>query len=236
MLVAIVTGIVIMLALFAILEFSTRQASRAGDVLQATQQGRGTLTRIIDELRSSCVSVGATPVLKCSTASVLWFENAFSESAIIPKTSAFQHKLFLAENEKGGTLWDWTYPATGGTEPPFTYTGSTPKQVVLSEDVSHAKTASGESIPIFQYYKYSTTPGAVEANKSVSTLTAMTPPAGEGFTAEEAKKVASVLVSFRAAPSDNSSAVGRDADFSGQATFAFSTPAAEATISSGPCQ
>jgi len=228
-LVAMVTGLVLMLALFAILDFSTRQASRAANVTQATQLGRIAMTRLIDELRSTCQSPEEAPVLKESNASELYFENAQSKEAVIPQESAFRHRIFLNEKEKGGALWDYTWNASGGAWPEFTYAAfnTTPSsKLLLGQNVTHTG-----STPLFTYYKYATTAGSIETNKPVSTLTAMSPPT-EGFTAEEAKTVASVLVSFRTASVDGT----RTVDLAGQATFSFSAPVAEATIKGGPCQ
>ena len=56
-LVALTTGTVLMLALFAILDFSTTQTSRTTDLVQATQLGRNARSHIIDELRSACVEL-----------------------------------------------------------------------------------------------------------------------------------------------------------------------------------
>jgi Tfp pilus assembly protein PilW len=242
-LVALTTGTVLMLALFAILDFSTTQTSRTTDLVQATQLGRNAMSHIIDELRSACLATEGTPIGSGSTGSTLIFENAFSESPVIPKESAYERRIVWSSTEKNGTLVESTWNATGGSWPSFTFpaTSSTPNStVLLAEDVSQAKVgASGaeETLPIFKYYKYSTTPGAVETNKSLSTLTAVSPPSETtGFTATEAAQIAAVQVNFRAAPVDNSSALGRRADVSGQVTFAFSAPNAESTITDGPCQ
>ncbi len=235
-LVAMVTGIVVMLALFAILDFSTRQASRTTDVTQATQLGRTAMTHLIDELHSTCQSPSEAPILEKSTPSELWFENAASEAAVIG--SAFRHRIYWVEKENGGSLWEATWNSSGEW-PAFTYAArtTTPNTtVLLGQNITHyIKSGTSEEVPFFQYYKYATTAGAIETNKPVSTLELTTPPS-EGFTAGEAEKIASVLISFRAGPVDGKSELGRTADIASQATFSFSAPVAEATIKDGPCQ
>jgi type II secretory pathway pseudopilin PulG len=238
-LVAMVSGLAVMLALFAILEFSTRQASRATDITQATQLGRSAMTHLIDELHSTCQVPKQAPILEKSKPSELWFENTVSEAAVIE--SAARHRIYWVEKEKGGSLWEATWNSTGGVAGEFTFpsTATTPSTtVLLGQNISHyMKTVSGktEEVPFFQYYKYATTAGAIEAGKPVSTLELTTPPS-EGLTAVEAKEVASVLVSFRSGPVDGKSELGRTVDLASQATFSFSAPVAEATIKDGPCQ
>jgi type II secretory pathway pseudopilin PulG len=238
-LVAMVVGIVVMLALFAILEFSTRQASRATDVTQATQLGRVAMTHIIDELHSTCQVAKEAPVLEESKPSELWFENAVSEAAVIE--SAARHRVYWVEKEKGGALWEATWNSSGGAPGEFTFPSraATPATtVLLGQNITHyIKTSGGKSeeVPFFQYYKYATTAGTIEPSKPVSTLELTTPPS-KGFTTVEANEVASVLVSFRAGPVDGKSELGRTVDVASQATFSFSAPVAEATIKDGPCQ
>src|ERR1700690_1588251 len=76
-LVAMVTGIIVTGALFAILEVSTRQAARVSEVAQATQVGRTAMTHVVDELHSACLSNGFTPVKPVTTATKLVFVNAY---------------------------------------------------------------------------------------------------------------------------------------------------------------
>ncbi len=249
-LVAMVTGLAVMLALFAILDFSVKQTRRSGDVVLATQQGSGTLTKLLDELHSTCPAPGVTPVLEESTPSELWFDNVFGEGTEPAKTAAFKHRIFWSESEKGGTLWDWVYEANGGSWPSYTYatspaTGTTllgAGKQVLGEYVTHSETESGtkEQVPFFQYYKYATKPGSIETGKAVTTLTPITFSSSteklKEVSSTAAKEVAAVVVTFRTSPYDKETKLGQAADFSGQATFAFSTPAAESTVTDGPCQ
>ena len=117
---AILTGIVVTAALFAILEVSLHQSARAADVVQASQLGRATMTHMVDELRSSCLSTEFAPIQEKSSNTELYFRNSYSEKAI--PTSASEHKIVW--NEATGALTDYTYPSSGGSYPSFTYSST----------------------------------------------------------------------------------------------------------------
>jgi Tfp pilus assembly protein PilW len=235
MLVAIVTGLVVMLALFAVLQVSTRQSARINDVAQATQLGRTAMTKIVDELHSACLAPGFTPILEKSDATHLRFINAYSEEAVIPK--AYKHNIeWLKEGAKEtGTLTDYSYPSNGGNWPNFTFSAvaSPSGGVLIASGVKQTK-----ATPIFQYYNY-VTESNEGAEAGVSTLN--TEPLKTPLTEESAGTAASVLVSFNAAPSENTKPLGAsgehtNVDLSSQVTFAFSAPVSNSEGADVPCK
>ena len=235
-LVAILTGVIVTGALFAILEVSLHQSSRIVDVAQATQLGRTAMTKMVEELHSACISPGFQPIQEKSSETELIFRNARSNKSIIPTASesasegAYEHKIKL----EGTKLVDWAYPSTGGSYPEFTYskTASPVKGTRLGENITQSE-SGGKKIPIFQYYNYAT-----ESHSSSTTpfgtinTEALTVP----LTAALAAEAASVLISFRTAPASNNSALNRSVDLSNQVTLAFSAPNSEATIDAAPCE
>jgi hypothetical protein len=244
-LVAIVTGIVVTGALFAILEVSLHQTARAGDVVQASQFGRSTMTRMVDELRSACLAPEFAPVQASSTPSQLVFRNTYSEKAV--PTSATEHKIVWNEKagkgtlptEKANALVDFAFPSNGGTWPEFTYskTESPSGGTLIGENITQPENAKKELLPIFQYYKYATAAGAVESGVPVGTLTPIKLEAGKELGTVVAPEVAAVLISIRAgAVSSVYKTHGSVADFSNQVTLAFSAPNPEAKIEDGPCE
>jgi Tfp pilus assembly protein PilV len=246
-LVAMVTGVIITGALFAILEVSVHQSSRLSDYAQATQLSRTTMTHIVDELHSACLSPNATPIITGSNESKLIFETGYSEKTEVPSaatatTGARKDEIIWDETKK--TLTDYTYLSTGGSWPSYTYSASaTPVggvrigEKITRSEVENAKKEK-EKVPIFKYYAYATTPStsAVAPSSTLNETTLAGAATVPGLTSTEAEKVASVLISFRTAPNSGSEKLGRAADLSTQVTLAFSAPSSEATIVAAPCE
>ncbi len=240
-LVAMVTGLIITGALFAILEVSLHQSARLSDVAQATQLGRTAMTRVVDELHSACLSSGFTPIQEKSTESKLIFVDAYSKEAEIP--SARKDEIVWEKEgvKESGTLTDYTYPSVGGTSPEFKWSEkrSPEKGVRIGEHIFKAELeANGkkETPPIFRYYAYTTKPSTSPTAPS-STLNEETlAGAKTGLTSAEAATVASVVISFKAAPSDGRTELGRGASLTNQMTFAFEAPSSEAPIEAAPCE
>jgi type II secretory pathway pseudopilin PulG len=231
-LVAMLTGIVVTGALFAILEVSLRQTARLTDAVQVNQLGRGTMTRVIDELRSSCLSPGFAPIQSKSTPETLYFVTAFSSSAVISKTEAFEHKI--AWSKAGQTLTDTTYPSTSGEWPKFEFSlASALSSTRIGERITKGE-LGGKETPIFRYYKYAHTPtSGTEAAESTLTEIPLTAGTELGTAAAE---VASVNVAFKTSPIDKTVFQGHvPVEFSNQTTLAFSSPASESTVEDKPC-
>jgi Tfp pilus assembly protein PilW len=239
-LVAISTGIVIVFALFAILEFSVGQSSRINDVATATQLGRVAMNRIVDELHSVCLSQNFAPVEAESTENSLIFVNGYSEGAEIPSvgTSATGVRKDKIEwNSSTGLLTDYVYYATGESNGNYTFseTASPATGVRIGEHVTQLS-ENGKQVPIFRYYAYGTTP-ATSTTAAASELNETTLIGkGESLSKAAAESVASVAVSFNMAPSDGKETQGRPAPLTSQAIFGFEAPSNETTTKTGPCQ
>jgi Tfp pilus assembly protein PilW len=231
-LVAMVSGIIVMGALFAILQISLRQTSSITDKVQADQLGRTAMTRLIDELHSACIAPGFTPIQAESSETELRFVDAFSEEAVIPR--AVEHRVVW--NEVQQTLRDFERPSSGEW-PKFTFPGpATPSAGTL---VATNVTKTSGSTPIFQYSKYATKSSGTSESESelaAGTLTPIPVKPGEGLTESTAKEAASVLVTFTTAPTDNYTARSRSVPFSNRVTLALGSPSSESTIKDGPCQ
>lgn len=246
-LVALITGLIVTMALFSVLEFSMNQTTRISDITQANQLGRTTMTHIVDELHSACLSAGFSPIQESSTESKLVFVTGYSAEAEVPSVASEKGGVHKEEIElKEGKLWDTSYPGTG-TEIKGNYTWGSPTRTLIGENISQSVEPSGkkEAIPIFKYFEYAKTPstGATVASSTLEEANSLTK-AGAVIGAVGAENAASVLISFNTATRDKNVLLGgnakvssdRSADLSSQVTFAFSAPSSEATIKAGPCE
>jgi prepilin-type N-terminal cleavage/methylation domain-containing protein len=254
LLVSMLVAFVVTGALFAILEVSLHQTALITDKVQANQMGRTAMTRIIDELHSSCIAPGFTPIQEGSTESQLIFKNAYSSEAVIlnakessaknPGTGVFEHQIVW--NSSADTLTDFVYKSESGEGetakfPELDYSTTThealhaspAKGIRLASNVTQSE-ENGKPLPIFAYERYSlSTTGSGSTTASVSTLT---PIASTSLKLAEAEETASVLVRFRQAPFDGKTARDRAVDLSNQVTLAFSAPDAETPIHDSPCE
>jgi Tfp pilus assembly protein PilW len=238
-LVAMVTGIIVSLALFAILDFSTKQAARVSESAQATQIGRTAMTHVVDELHSACLSAAFVPVKAGSNASKLVFVNGYFPAVIKEKTEPeykFVRKDTIEFVPAKGQLTDATALASGEVEASGEYPWKPATTLVLAEHISHAET-SGKEEPIFSYEKYNTA-SATGAFEAATTLKPMTVAEVEAKPAE----VAAVRVSFRTSAYHKevklttAAEKGISADQTTLNTFALGAPNSEATITAGPCE
>jgi len=224
-LVAMVAGIIVTGALFAILEISLKQNSRITDRVQAQQLGDTAMTRIIDPLRSGCLSREATPVQEKSTPSKLIFTTAFSEATAPATSEVFKYTITYEANK----LKVKTQKATGGSWPTYTTWEEPGTTTTIAENVYMV----GKRTAPFTYYKYGT---EAETSGTETGVTALKEMAVTELSKEEAKKVAGVGVEFEARPVSNDARLNRGAQFSDNVTFAFASPDSEGTITAAPCE
>jgi hypothetical protein len=219
-LVAIISATVVTGALFAILIVSLHQTSRISGRVQATELGRPTMTRLVDELHSACISKEFVPIQEKSGPNELIFISGVGEEAVLKK--AYLHKIVYSKSE--GTLVETTTPSSGGEWPNFEYKG-TPTTTRIGQYISE----SGGK-PIFQYYKYAETSTSTNA---VSTLYSKALPTPLGET--EAKEAAAVDIAFTAGAYEGTQ-YKPSIELTDQATLAFTAPSAETPIVQKPCE
>jgi Tfp pilus assembly protein PilW len=236
-LVAMLSAFVVVGALYAILIVAIDQTAQITDTVQATQTGRTTMTKLVDELHSACISSGFKPIQEgfeksSHEESKLVFVNAYSPNAEI--TTAYKHEIVW--QKKTGLLTEKTYTSSGGSWPTFTFP-STNTETRLGEGISESE-KEGKTLPMFQYYKYSKKSTSISSEESLNTLTKMgfEETGKEALTAAEAGEASAVEITFKQVPVDKRTTENRTVDLNSLVTLSFSVPNAETPIEAKPCE
>jgi hypothetical protein len=239
-LVAMISAIVITGALFAILIVSLHQTARISGRVQATQLGRTTMTRMVDELHSACIAKEFTPIQAKSSETTLIFISGVGTLAVLGK--AYERKISYSSTE--GTLVEKTWADTGGEWPNFTFpniesaTPTTTRRI--GEYISQSE-SGGKKLPIFQYYSYapssSSTNPETKLSTAVTTLntTPLEDEAPAGLEKTNAEKAAAVQITYTSGASEGKQ-YKPSIEVSDQVTLAFTAPSAETPIVAKPCE
>jgi type II secretory pathway pseudopilin PulG len=245
LLVAMLCSIVVVIALYTIVNFTLNQEVRTNEIVQVDQVGRTAMSSIVEKLHSSCT--GAAPIQKPSiepTSPLLksgplsmWFISAYGNtgSGNASLSEVTEHEILWTLNEtsntskKLGTLTDYAFKSEGES-PAWTFPSPTTanaakspnKVTILAKDVIPNEI---NSVPtIFQYYKYEN--GALVTDKLA--------------TAEEVEHVAKVAIGFSQAStgglgstSGGDTRTGRPVSFSDSVVLRLDPTETE---SEGPCE
>lgn len=160
LLVTMLAGMVVLSALFTILDVTMRNTSRTFTKVDATGRARTVLEHIENELHSACLTTGETPIqggadnTQDSDANDLVFLSQYGTAA---SPTPVEHKI--AYNATTGTLTEYTYALSSGTTPSnwvFSSTPQTANGTVLLTNVTQATVPSSPTtkIPVFQYFAY----------------------------------------------------------------------------------
>ncbi len=149
LLVAILAGIVVLIALFNLQIVTLHQTTRVFTKVDATQHARVAIEDLENELHSACITDNVTPIQAGSTGSTLLFVSQEGNGTTL---TPVEHQI--AFNSSTQTLTDTTYAETGQTTnssgvPVYTFSGTPSTTRTLLTNVQQ----SG-STPVFQYYAY----------------------------------------------------------------------------------
>ena len=159
LLVAMMAGLVIVFAAFALVDLSVTQASRVSDRVAATGASQSAMAHLDRELNSGCLTGDVSPIQGSTAAGIspavnsdandLVFVTGIGDGATGTPT---EHVVSF----KNGALTDTWYANTGGSPPDaqdastWTFSANKAGSIVL---LNHVANQSG--IPMFQYYSYS---------------------------------------------------------------------------------
>jgi Tfp pilus assembly protein PilV len=219
MLVAMVSGMVVILATLSVLDISISQSSRISERVDADQRGRVALEKLMLELHSSCIAFASNPVEPGSTDTNIKFVSQSGNEAYF--TSVTKHEVSL--NTVTHQLTDASYASTNtaaelGTNWNFP-AAPTSTQPLLTG--AFQTVTEGLTIPVFRYYKYE--------GGNISNTPETTP-----VSAADAKATAEVTVNFTIAPSSERTSADRKVELTNTAVLRYDP--ASATGSNKPCE
>jgi Tfp pilus assembly protein PilW len=149
LLVAILAGMIVIIALFNLQIVTLHQTSRVFTKVDATQHARVAIEDLENELHSACIVDNVTPIQSGSSATSLQFVSQEGNGATL---TPVEHVISYSSSAQ--TLTDATYAETGETtnaqgQPVYTFASTASTSRVLLANVSQSGTT-----PIFQYFEY----------------------------------------------------------------------------------
>jgi prepilin-type N-terminal cleavage/methylation domain-containing protein len=257
LLVAMLMALVVSLAAFSILQFTTDDVSRITSRAHVNQTGRVALEKIMLQLHSACVSVNVNPIqLGSSETKIKFISETSSLNSSNEPTSSFatvkKHELLYTppSGKVAGTLTEKTWKSTGTNSSNGEYNfneAETPTTKLLLTGIVET-TKEGKEAPIFQYFRYYNSTDAKiklgEAKLGEIDPTPMTNLEMETVTTEgkvkttDAEKVAKVNVGFTLTPETQESIIakgGQPVALEDSAVLRFTPASEEAGNTNQPC-
>lgn len=215
LLVATSAGIVVMATLSMLIIVVLRGSARVAARVDATQQGRIAVTKIVEQLHSACLAPKAAPVLEGSSGTTLKFIHAVGSQGKAVAPIPTRTKITYSN----GTLKQYDEAGTG-TYPNTTY--ASPTEKTLATKVAPI----APSTSIFTYF------GSVTG----STVTELVP-GTNGLTSTQAGGVVEVRVGLSASPGttpvkDN----GAAASIKDSVVLRLTAPSYNEKATAPPCQ
>jgi hypothetical protein len=149
LLVTILCGVVVIMALFTIMDTTLDQGTRIFTRLDASQTARSKLEQLENLLHSACVSSEAEPILSNSTPDQLAFISAYGNAATVtpweyvytfnPSTHNITWSKYAETSETQGNPDTWTFSTTA-----------------TSSGTLIGNVYQNGSAPVFEYFDYST--------------------------------------------------------------------------------
>jgi hypothetical protein len=236
LLVVMLSGMVIVMATFGLIDVTIHQTTRSMDRVQATQNARTGMEELVQELNSGCLVAGVSPVQAASAAGItpavntdardLVFVTALGSGAT---ATPVEHVVSL----NNGTLTDASYASTGGSGP----TAYSPSTWTFSATPSTSRALGNVQSVTFKYYSYSNPLNSVQNSLSgtpvalQTPLNATWPPTAGIYNA--AGSVAQVDIAWQVGPSDGSTDPLRLVTMNDSVVFRLTPPTS--TGSNFPC-
>lgn len=186
--------------------------NRVSARVNATQQSRLALTRVVDQLHSACIAPKVPPIRRYSSGTELQFVRA-TGSEVVP--TPVLTKIALKE----GALVQNDYAWKSGTAPFWTFEEATPIRTSTLYD--RISPVAGK--PIFSYYGYAS--GAISPTPLATPLSEL-----------DASRTIYVTVLFMALPRRHSGEDATPARIQGSASLRLTASSYNPNAPSLPCQ
>ncbi|HEY1778801.1 MAG TPA: prepilin-type N-terminal cleavage/methylation domain-containing protein [Solirubrobacteraceae bacterium] len=238
-LVAMVAGLIVSAAMGAIVVTSVHLGATTTDRVDANQQGRIALEKIVQQLDSACVANTAAPIISngatgpvgnpaLSDGTHIWFYTAVAPGQTVTDTATLNPSL-VEIYLSNGSLKETAYPWAGGTAPApantnpwyFSWTTNVTSYTLLPNVAQVGSTA-----PIFQYYGYTSPVG------TLSTTPYSTSPS---LGATNASTTAQVSINFLALPTDDFNALNRGVQLTDSVVLRLTPASSQANAANAPC-
>jgi prepilin-type N-terminal cleavage/methylation domain-containing protein len=233
-LVATVLGLIVSLAAFTMLEFTTRDVANTSARMHANQVGRLALEKIMLQLHSACVAKGANVIEPPSTPVALRFISETSplrpatEEPTSELASVRLHEIIYkaASGSTEGTLVEKSWPSYGS---PPSYSFNSEKEKPFERTLLKGVKQTGV-VPVFQYYRYY---NSTDTEPKLGQLYSKSVPPEK--TAAEAEQIVKVTITFTLAPEGKqTSAFGADQPVALEDSATFRLAPASESSSANP--
>ncbi len=215
MLIVASIGLVVGFAMLSLMEVTLRGSTRVTGTVAANQKARPTMQKVMDRLNSSCVGSYVAPVQAGSDGNSMSFVHA-NGSAVEPVP------VLRRLTVSGGALDEQVFPATGGSSPVWTFSGTPSETTQLLDGLQPPKTGEPPTTqPYFRYYAY--VEGAIPGEQLPTPLST-----------EDAERVVQVTVGYGIAP-PGSSPSDKPVTIVDSSILRFSPAARDTSAENLPC-
>jgi hypothetical protein len=223
--VTVLMGTILMLAAFSLLHDANRSSARNVARIDANQQARPVMERLMDELRSSCLARGTVPIQSGSDKDTLLFLHKTGSS--VSPVPDLRRVQFGGTDTTPGSLVESSFvanPQTPNAQGVFSfpsYPGSPASNHTLLSAISRAQ-IDGSNRNVFRYFTY--------VNGALTEITSLP------LSATDAARTVQVVVTFAVSPLQNpANDPNASVAMSDTALLRFGPPSEIATTQNVPC-
>ncbi len=166
LMVAMVGGIVVLMAALTILDVALHQTTRTFSLVDATARAEPAFEAIENELHSACFADSETPIQPGSSGTSLIFVSSVGNAA---SPTATWHEITFSAGKLTDSSYATSEQVVGGV-PTWTRGSLQQSRIVLTNVGQSTNTSTNSLIPPFQYFAYQQAPGTDAAGNNYMIL------------------------------------------------------------------